>query len=397
MRDTSISQTEQVYQGKTYYPNETQSNQNRNTHDPVSRDISRPPAHFANMSSNNNSINYPPRSMSVTQVRHTHNPQMEASRRGTVEHLLDNGQVRNSQPEQLIAQERGSALSFTINSSGIDTTAFKVRDERGSTAFKNAMRALQERIQELEEENVLNKRKLNETQIQHEQTLEELGKQFRMETGSLKEKEEEIKSDVLKMHDENCYLKAELEKAREASRADDAEMAQLNYQLNRARDDHQAALTVSAMLKKQLQTVDNEKSRHLEENSFERTEFENRIGDLTKRVRELQDQVHKSDSELRVAVEGRADVEEQLNKLVLELSKSEKRDHLVIGELEMKLSSAVKHIEHLEKQLLTQNERYEKDLSLLRKKVAVLEEKSNTISGTYEEKMMVCQFYIIPY
>jgi len=85
-----------------------------------------------------------------------------------------------------------------------------------------------------------------------------------------------------------------------------------------------------------------------------------------------------------------------LLKLVTDLSRSERREQQTIGELELKLSSAQKQISKLESQSVIEKERYEKELHVLRKKMCVLEEKSNALVNSSENKMKVSYSYTSP-
>lgn len=238
--------------------------------------------------------------------------------RRNMEPVLDHTPKRIVMPEvSRISSHDPTTLSLIP--SLLESTGHRARDERRSSAFKDAMKALQDRTRELENENEVLRRKLSENQVRQVQALEEMERRFRAETDLLKEKEKEIKDDILKMQETNTVLRDELEKEKSLNAKHVDELTHTQFLLSKARDDHQAALTAAAMLKKQIQILEQEKNRHLEENANEKNEFEKQFDDFMERLRLAEDNNHKIGMELKIAVEAKNEAEGQLNKVRREI------------------------------------------------------------------------------
>lgn len=306
----------------------------------------------------------------------------------------------------LYRQDRDLSMALLTAPQIFDNFGPKIRDEKGSMAYKNAMKALQDRIKALEEENVSLKKKLADQQAQEEHNAEEMQKKFKEEISSLKEKEQELQEHFAKLQEHNHVLKQDLQDAKDSHLKFVEEQNGMMYQLQKTQEDLRIALESTDGLQKQIEALESEKTRHLEENLIDRNEYEKRIAELTEQLRVTSDQAQKIEAEFKVTLQAKNEAEAQLNKvkvlftchfyqiffvlqLVSEIAQTEKRDCLLIAELESKYEKAQGQLSQLEGQSMFERERYEKELHSLRRKMSNLEEKARTAINGYEQKILV--------
>ena len=289
--------------------------------------------------------------------------------------------------------------STNWNFSGIPPhsgTAAKAREEKKSGAFMNAMKALQEQVAKLEEENRKLKGDVKDSSSKHSQEMSELREKLEKEQRVLRDKANELESFNRREREYNSRAKEESERLQEDLANLQQQLSNAKSELIREKEERIQASNESAILKKELKLIEGEKDRHLEENANERDQFDTKLNGMMERLQHSQTVLSKLDAELSEALEAKVEAERQLEKLVKDTTLNERKDQLVVVELQGKLEESHHHIASLEEKCIAMQEKLEREKSNCQKKIASAEERIKEAAHSCEDKMMVYNTHLFP-
>lgn len=256
-----------------------------------------------------------------------------------------------------------------------------------STAFSNAMKALQDQVVQAETENKKIKKQAEEEMANLKNENQELAQKLREHQFMLKNKENDIKELSTRYHDESVRLREENASIRAEQKSLEDQIIQLKADINKLKDDKKQTENECSILKREIELVQIEKERHLEENLNEKEQYEHKIREITYKSNGYQATIEQLERELKEALECKETVEWRLNGLISESAAQEKQDQTTIFELQVKLEEALKKIISLEDQSNSYRSKSEREKSGYLSKLQEIEKE-------YEERLKVSTCYM---
>jgi len=134
-------------------------------------------------------------------------------------------------------------------------------------AVAEAMKALQERLKKADDENTALQNKISNLQKMHNKTLEEQGNSFREQINNLSQKLAAYENTANTLAAENNTLKETLSKTQALATKQESELTTLKLQIMKQKEEINLLNQERALSQKEIEALENEKNRHLEQNA----------------------------------------------------------------------------------------------------------------------------------
>ena len=290
--------------------------------------------------------------------------------------------------------DKENSLSTILSLSSIPplpgaSASARNHSEKKSSAFSNAMKALQDQVTQLEAENKKLKKQAEEAADASKNEVKELREKLQMSEKLMRERDAECKDYFNKMQEEGTRLKEENAKIKAEYKSLEDQIIQLRADNNKLREDKLNAAKECTVMKKELDLIQMEKERHLEENANEKDVYEHQLRETAEKLHKAQGIIDDLSKELKLAIDAKEKAEKQLNALASDSNYAERKSQQMIDELQRKLEDAIKHIAQLEEHHQAALDKFEKEKLGYQKKLVQAEEKAQEIIQSYEEKINV--------
>ena len=257
------------------------------------------------------------------------------------------------------------------------------------------MKALQDRVKQLEDEkNELNN-ELNEKNSSHDRMLEEMKRKSNQDMKESMERENSLRKNLNEINEEVNRQRIEGSNSKSIQVKYENEVNILKIQANKLKEDLTEANTQMLIFRKEINILENEKSKHIEQNSLDRDQYDQKLDDILSKSKQREEYINKIEKDSKLICNEKNDLQNHLNKIHSENNLIDNKMKQKIDELEKKVKEFNRQNLEYHNMVIELQERLEVERITSQKKITLYEEKIKGLAKSYEDQINVISSFII--
>ena len=256
------------------------------------------------------------------------------------------------------------------------------------------MKALQDKVKQLEEEKIEWNNKLHKKELAHERIIDDMRRKFNEDMKESIENENSLKKNLNEIMEEVNKERIDGNYSKSIQNKYENEVNVMKIQINKFKEDLNETNSQMLMFKKEINIIENEKSKHIEQNSLDRDEYDEKLDDILSKLKQREDYIVKIEKEIKSFCSEKNELQNNLNKIFGEKNLIDNKMKQKIEELDKKLKECNQKNLEYHNMIIDLQERLEIEMITSQKKITAYEEKIKGSTKSYEELINVSHICI---
>ena len=240
------------------------------------------------------------------------------------------------------------------------------------------MKALQDKVKELEEEKIEWNNKLHEKELAHERIIDDMRRKSNQCMKESTENENSLKKSLNKIMEEVNKQRVDGNNLKSIQTKYENEVNALKIQINKHKEDFNETNSQMLMFKKEINIIENEKIKHIEQNSLDRDEYDKKLDDVLSKLKQREDYILEIEKEIKSNCSEKNELQNNFNKMKQK-----------IEGLDNKLKECNQQNQEYHNMIIDLQERLEIEMITSQQKITAYEEKIKESTKSYEELINV--------